>query len=51
MMEPIKFTREDEIGFCFAIEAGLEEDRVWYETVLPLLEGLSGNDIDIWHTA
>lgn len=21
---------------------------MWYETVLPLLEGLSGNDIDIW---
>jgi len=48
MMEPIKFTREDELGFCFAIESGLEEDQVWYATVLPLLEGLSDNDIDIW---
>ena len=48
MTEPTKFTREDEIGFYFAIESGLEEDQVWQATVLPLLEGLSENDIDIW---
>lgn len=48
MTEPTKFTREDEVGFCFAIESGLEEDQVWYATVLPLLKGLSENDIDIW---
>jgi hypothetical protein len=47
MTEPVKFTRADELGFCFAIESGLEEDQVWYATVLPLLEGLSENDIDI----
>ena len=48
MTEPTKFTREDELGFHFAIESGLEEDQVWHATVLPLLEGLSENDIDIW---
>src|SRR5436190_7338605 len=48
MIDPTKFTREDELGFYFAIEPGLEEDQVWYATVLPLLEGLCENDIDIW---
>jgi anti-sigma regulatory factor (Ser/Thr protein kinase) len=48
MTEPIKFTRGDEVGFDFTIEPGLEEDQVWCVTVLPLLEGLPANSIDIW---
>lgn len=48
MMEPTKFTREDESGFYLPIESGLEEDQVWNANVLPLLKGLSENDIDIW---
>ena len=48
MTEPIKFTRGGEVGFCFTIEPGLEEDQVWSVTVLPLLEGLPANSIDIW---
>jgi anti-sigma regulatory factor (Ser/Thr protein kinase) len=48
MTEPIRRIRGDEIGFCFTIEPGLEEDRVWCATVLPLLDGLPENNIDIW---
>jgi anti-sigma regulatory factor (Ser/Thr protein kinase) len=48
MTEPIRYTKGDDVGFCFTIEPGLEEDQVWNETVLPLLEGLPANDIDIW---
>src|SRR6266478_4991544 len=48
MTEPTKFTRGDELGFYFTVQSGLEEDQVWYATVLPLLEGLPENDIDIW---
>jgi hypothetical protein len=48
MTEPIKFMRGDQVGFCFTIEPGLEEDQVWYTTVLPILDGLPANDIDIW---
>jgi anti-sigma regulatory factor (Ser/Thr protein kinase) len=48
MTEPIKRIRGDEVGFYFTIEPGLEEDRVWCATVLPLLEGLPANSIDIW---
>jgi anti-sigma regulatory factor (Ser/Thr protein kinase) len=48
MTEPIKFTRGGEVGFCFTIEPGLEEDQVWSVTVLPLLEGLPANNVDIW---
>ena len=48
MTEPIRFTRGDELGFCFIIEPGLEEDQVWCAAVLPLLEGLPANIIDIW---
>jgi hypothetical protein len=46
--EPINLIRRDEVGFRFAIEPGLEEDQVWCATVLPLLEGLPANNIDIW---
>jgi anti-sigma regulatory factor (Ser/Thr protein kinase) len=49
MTEPIKRIRGDEVGFYFTIEPGLEEDQVWCATVLPLLEGLPANNIDIWH--
>ena len=35
-------------GSSFTIEPGLEEDQVWCATVLPLLEGLPANNIDIW---
>ena len=48
MTEPIKRIRGDEVGFYLTIEPGLEEDRVWCATVLPLLEGLPANKIDIW---
>lgn len=48
MTEPIKRIRGDEVGFCFTIEPGLEEDQVWCVIVLPMLEGLPGNSIDIW---
>jgi anti-sigma regulatory factor (Ser/Thr protein kinase) len=48
MTEPIKGTRGDEVWFSFTLEPGLEEDLVWSATVLPLLEGLPANDIDIW---
>jgi anti-sigma regulatory factor (Ser/Thr protein kinase) len=48
MTEPIQRIRGDEVGFYFAIEPGLEEDRVWCATVLPLLDGLPANSIDIW---
>ena len=48
MTEPSKSIRGDEVGFCFTIEPGLEEDQVW-ATVLPLLEGLPANNIDLWH--
>src|SRR5713226_6352080 len=48
MTEPAKFTRGYELGFYFTVQSGLEEDQVWYATVLPLLEGLPENDIDIW---
>jgi len=48
MIEPIKHVRGDEVGLFFTIEPGLEEDQVWSSAVLPLLEGLSQNDIDIW---
>src|SRR5438045_1844073 len=48
MAEPTKFTRGDELGFHFTIEPGLEEDQVWYATLLPLLAALPENDIDIW---
>ena len=36
------------MGSFFTIEAGLEEDQVWCAAVLPLLEGLPANSIDIW---
>ena len=49
MTEPIKRISGDEIEFCFTIEPGMEEDQVWCATVLPLLEGLPENNIDIWH--
>src|ERR1035438_4921584 len=48
MTEPFRFVRADEVGFCFKIEPGLEEDQVWCTTVLPLLEGLPANTIDVW---
>jgi hypothetical protein len=48
MTEPIEIIRGDEIGFCFTIEPGLEEDQVWRAAALPLLEGLPANSIDIW---
>jgi anti-sigma regulatory factor (Ser/Thr protein kinase) len=48
MTEPFRFVRADEVGFCFKIEPGLEEDQVWCTTVLPLLEGLPENTIDVW---
>ena len=47
MTEPVNLIRRDGVGFPFAIEPGLEEDRVWCATVLPLLEGLPANNIDI----
>ena len=40
--------REGDVGFVIAIEPGLEEDQVWTKLVVPLLDGLSPNDIDIW---
>jgi hypothetical protein len=48
MTEPIEFISRDDVGFCFTIEPGLEEDQVWCTTVLPLLGGLPANSIDIW---
>jgi anti-sigma regulatory factor (Ser/Thr protein kinase) len=48
MTEPNKFARGTDVEFVFAIEPGLEEDQVWAVTVLPLLDGLAPNDIDIW---
>jgi len=48
MAEPVKLTNGDETGFCYTLEPGLEEDQVWCATVLPLLEGLPANSIDIW---
>ena len=49
MTEPIKFIKEDEVGFSFTLEPGLDEDQVWCTTVLPLVEGFPENMIDIWH--
>jgi hypothetical protein len=48
MAEAVKFMRGGDVGFCFAIEPGLEEDQVWHKTVLPLLTGLPANVLDIW---
>jgi anti-sigma regulatory factor (Ser/Thr protein kinase) len=48
MAEPIKFVKGDDVGFCFPIEPGLEEDHVWSGSVLPVLEGLARNDLEIW---
>jgi anti-sigma regulatory factor (Ser/Thr protein kinase) len=48
MAEPTKVTRGNEVAYYFTIEPGLEEDRVWCTTVLPLLEGIPANGIDIW---
>jgi anti-sigma regulatory factor (Ser/Thr protein kinase) len=48
MTEPVRVIRGDEVGFCFTIEPGLEEDQVWCANVLPMLEGLPANSIDIW---
>jgi len=48
MMEPTKVPIGDATGFYFTIEPGLEEDQVWSVTVLPRLEGLAANSIDIW---
>ena len=48
MTEPIKVIRGDEVGFYFAMEPSLEEDQVWCATVLPMLEGLPANSIDVW---
>lgn len=47
-MEPTKVPIGDATGFYFTIEPGLEEDQVWSVTVLPRLEGLAANSIDIW---
>ena len=48
MAGPTRLVRGDDVLFFFAIVPGLEEDKVWYETVLPVLEGIPPNDIDIW---
>ncbi len=50
MTEPIKSIRSDDgtVGSFFTIEPGLEEDKVWRASVLPHLEGLPANTIDIW---
>jgi anti-sigma regulatory factor (Ser/Thr protein kinase) len=48
MTEPINLIRRDGVWFDFTIQPGLEEDQVWCVTVLPLLEGLPANNIDIW---
>ena len=46
MAEPTKLVSGHDIAFVFRIEPGLEEDRVWSASVLPLLEGLPHNDIE-----
>jgi anti-sigma regulatory factor (Ser/Thr protein kinase) len=50
MTEPIKSVNggDEGWGYVFTIEPGLEEDQVWSGTVLPPLEGLPANSIDIW---
>jgi anti-sigma regulatory factor (Ser/Thr protein kinase) len=48
MAERVRLVRENDIAFIFTIEPGLEEDSVWSASVLPLLEGLPLNNIDIW---
>jgi anti-sigma regulatory factor (Ser/Thr protein kinase) len=50
MTEPVKSIRRDDgtVGSFFTIEPGLEEDQVWSAAVLPQLEGLPANSIDIW---
>jgi anti-sigma regulatory factor (Ser/Thr protein kinase) len=48
MTEPVRFVSGNKVGLCFTIEPGLEEDQVWCTTVLPLLEGLPANTIDVW---
>jgi anti-sigma regulatory factor (Ser/Thr protein kinase) len=41
--------REGEAMFSFTIGPGLDEDQVWRSSVLPLLQDLPENDVDIWH--
>src|ERR1035437_3211489 len=48
MTEPVRFVSGNKVWLCFTIEPGLEEDQVWCTTVLPLLEGLPENTIDVW---